>query len=176
MPQYPVTLASGRRALIDFRLTIHFSHETKNYYIEVQSRRKHDHELIDKIEAVRRDTELKTFRFIHDTPLEESVANELKSRGVICYDLEGLDKFLGGIELNLTAVARLQEQVDRGDKSVDAELRALVHEIASAEKDIAHVRPAASPRRDKLIKDAVELASRNPGAAIRVLKDLFGGR
>ena len=91
-PQHPVELASGRKAVIDFRLTVRFAHETQNYYVEVQSRAKHDHELVDKIEAIRRDTQLKTFRFVHDTPLEGAIARELESRGVISYDLAGLDQ------------------------------------------------------------------------------------
>jgi hypothetical protein len=173
VPQHPVVLTSGRKSIIDFRLTIHFSHETQNYYIEVQSRRKHDHELIDKIEAVRRDTQLKTFRFVHDTELEESVANELQARGVICYDLPGFDTFLKGIELNLTAVARLQAQVERGDTSVDQELKELVKEIATADKDIAHMNPVHNPERDKKVRKALELAAQNPEALTRLIKNFL---
>jgi hypothetical protein len=172
-PQHPVILASGRKAIIDFRLLIRFSHETQNYYIEVQSRKKHDHELMDKIEAVRRDTQLKTFRFIHDTPLEEAVAKEFQSRGVICYDLIGFDTFLKGIEVNLTAVNRLQQQVERGDRSVDAELKSLVEEIASADKDIAHALPAHNPRREQLVNEAIDLAKNNPDAVRRIVGDFL---
>ncbi|MBL9001502.1 MAG: hypothetical protein JNK25_10245 [Phycisphaerae bacterium] len=156
-------------------MTIRFSHETQNYYIEVQSRKKHDHELIDKIEAVRRDTQLKTFRFIHDTPLEDSVAKELDARGVISYDLAGLDTFLGCIEVNLTAVARLQEQVNRGDPSVDEELKALVKDIASADKDIAHMNPSPNSRRDQLVEKAIDLAKKNPEAVKRVISSFLRG-
>lgn len=174
-PQHPVVLASGRKAVIDFRLTIRFSHETQNYYVEVQSRKKHDHELMDKIEAVRRDTQLKTFRFVHDTPLEDSVAKELEARGVISYDLAGLDTFLGGIEVNLTAVARLQEQVNRGDPSVDEELKALVKDIASADKDIAHFDRSPNPRRDQLVEKAIDLAKKHPEAVKRAISGFLRG-
>ena len=150
-PQHPVTLASGRKVIIDFRLQIRFSHETQNYYIEVQSRKKHDHELIDKIEAIRRDTPLKTFRFVHDTRLEDAIAKEFESRGVICYDLIGLDAFLKGIEVSLTAVNRLNEQVKRGDRSVNSELRSLVQNIG--DNEIAHCKPLFGPRKEQLAKE-----------------------
>jgi hypothetical protein len=176
VPQHSVTLGSGRKAIVDFRLTVHFSHEIQNYYIEVQSRRKHDHDLIDKIEAVRRDTQLKTFRFVHDTPLEASVAKELKSRGVICYDLNGFDMFLKGLELNLSAVVRLQEQVDRGDSSVADRLKSLVTDIAAADKDIAHMLPVANSERDRLVKDAIKIAINNPDVVKKLLGDFLRGR
>lgn len=175
-PQHRVLLTSGRKTIIDFRLQVEFAHEVQNYYIEVQSRDKHDHELMDKIEAVRRDTALKTFRFVHDTPIEQAVAKELRSRGVICYDLAGFDTFLKGIELNLAAVNRLQEQASGKDGSVDTKLKALVDEIANVDKDIAHINRVPNPRKDRLVEDAIELAARNPDAVVRMIKGFFGGR
>ena len=100
-PQFPVQLNSGRKVLIDFKLAIEFPHEFQNYYFELQSRNKHDHALSDKIEAIRRDTALSTFTFVHESELGETVAAELKSRNIIPKDWDALVTFTEGIELQL---------------------------------------------------------------------------
>ena len=142
-PQFPTELASGRRTYIDVRVTVDYPHEEQSYYFELQSRDKYRHELADKIESIRRDTPLSTFSFVHESPISPAVAAELEARNIVAYDLNGLVRFVEGIELQLLQLVsadRTAEGLAAHDEASRDRLTELVERLASsgAVKKIRH--------------------------------------
>lgn len=179
-PQFPVELKSGRKVFIDFKLAIEFPHEFQNYYFELQSRNIYDHALADKVEAIRRDTALTTFSFVHETELGESVAAELKSRNIIPKDWSSLKSFVEGIELQLLQQASAQ-RIAQGREAHDAEsgsrLQHLVKKLAETQgkKHTREVRGGKPSSEEKeIVEDIVKEALRNPDEAIRQARKFFG--
>jgi hypothetical protein len=169
-PQFPVKLSSGRRADIDFKLLVRFAHENQSYYFELQSRNKHDHALTDKIEAVRRDTTLSTFSFVHESPLEASVAKELASRNVVIYDWKGFCNFLSGVELQVLQLRRAREESRGRVPSGRSRLRVLVNQLVDNErtKQTREIRrPESNSREGELAKEILAEVARGSAGAIR---------
>jgi hypothetical protein len=179
-PQFPVQLTSGRKVVIDFKLTVEFPHEVQSYYFELQSRNKHDHALSDKVEAIRRDTPLSTFTFVHETPLEESVITELVSRNIIPKDWPAMVRFVEGIELLLlqqTSADRIAKGRKAHDKSTESRLKELVSRLANSQTEKDHREFAGSEpthEQKRLVEDIVEEVARNPDEAIREARRFFG--
>jgi len=180
IPQFPVELKSGRKVLIDFKLAIEFPHEYQNYYFELQSRNKHDHALSDKVEAIRRDTALSTFSFVHEAELGKAVAAELKSRNIIPKDWMALQSFVEGIELQLlqqTSAQRIAKGREAHDAESESRLQYLVKRLAETKgnkptREFCGGEPTTEEK--QLVEDIVQEALKNPDAAIREARKLFG--
>lgn len=171
-PQFEVTLNSGRKVQIDYKITIEFPHEIQSYYFELQSRNKHDHALSDKVEAIRRDTPLSTFSFVHESPLESSVSQELKARNILPKDWNGIVAFVEGIELQLLqqrSAARVVKGLDAHDDASENRLKELVARLGELQdkpyREVASSEPDAAQQ--QVIEEIIEEVKRDPGAAIR---------
>lgn len=179
-PQFPVALKSGRKVFIDFKLAVEFPHEFQNYYFELQSRNKHDHALSDKVEAIRRDTALSTFSFVHESKLGETVAAELQSRNIISKDWDALVQFTEGVELQLlqqTSAQRIAEGREAHDTESESRLQYLVKRLAAV-KGRKHTREMTGSKptleEQEIVEDIVKEALRNPDEAIRAARKFFG--
>lgn len=172
-PQFLVTLASGRQVLIDFRIAVDFAHERQAYYFELQSRERHSHELSDKVEAIRRDTRLSTFSFVHEAPLSATVASELKARNIITYDWSGLVRFTEGVELQLLQLASAKLTA-RGLAPQDLVSRnrliELVKKLAESQSESRELRPPPSAPRNGLVDEIVKEVAKDPAEAIRLAR------
>lgn len=177
--QFPMELRSGREVRIDFRLSVDFPHERQHYYLELQSREKADHALADKIESVRRDTPASTFSFVHEAPIQESVASELKSRNIVAYDLAGFARLIDGIEVQLLQSKVANQSLARQprDNAAENRLETLVSRLndLQGKKKERHMlpKPMSSDERG-LVDEIVDQVKKNPDAAIRAAKKHFG--
>jgi hypothetical protein len=171
--QYRVPMTSSRVAIIDFRLEVKFAHEQQNYYFELQSRKKHGHELADKIDAVRRDTALKTFSFLHELPVEESVLSELRARGVVVYDLPAFSRFIDGLDLQLGSVRQNTARAIGAGHDTPEErtrLEELARKLQGTEPMVRHLGPSGSSQKEEVVREIIETVIKNPDEALRFLK------
>lgn len=178
--QHPASLSSGRKVLIDFQVMVDFPHERQAYYFELQSRNRHSHELADKVEAIRRDTRLSTFSFVHEAPLSGAVANELAARNIVAYDWNALVRFIEGIELqllNLESAAREAKGQPAHDARSKSRLIELVERLGASEeeKNVRHFMGSGlSDRKRGAMEEIAKEVARDPGGALRQARRFFG--
>lgn len=110
-----VPLQSGEAVVPDFDLKVELPFATLHYFIECQDRDKNSKDILHKVAYIRSKQWRNTFIFVYRDYASPGTLAALKTEGIMALDLEGLRKFVAGLEETLGATLPPHEPIpDQG--------------------------------------------------------------
>jgi hypothetical protein len=76
--------------------------------IECQSRDTSSHAVIDKIQAIRNNSDHNRFVFVHEAPLSDAVRGEFSQHGIVVYPFDEFAAFIAETNTTLRGIAATQ--------------------------------------------------------------------
>ena len=114
-----------------------------------------------------------TFCFVHEGPLEKSIAGECAQRNIVAYDYAEFSRFIDGLDAQLGAIVRVLEQTEDSPNANGDRLGDLLRKLADSEGPERHLAPAPNPSRDRVVEEIVEAVRQDPRQAIDFVRRLL---